>query len=115
MAENGWKTAEQDCLESFIDNDVKTAIITTADGTFARVTAEGLDEVSRSIDIDKALTLLNDDQIDAVASVSISLSAIDAAIKTGLIPEALAEQFIVTKQTKPSVRVTFNVKNVDVK
>lgn len=115
FADNGWKEAEQDCLESFIDNGVKTAIIEMADGTLTRVTAEGLAEVSRSIDMEKALALLNDEQIKAVATLAISLSAVDAAVKTGIIPAALAEQFIGTKQTKPSVRVTFNVKSVDSK
>lgn len=115
FADNGWKEAEQDCLESFIDNGVKTAVVEMPDGTLTRVTAEGLNEVSRSIDMDKALALLNDEQIKAVATLAISLSAVDAAVKTGIIPAALAEQFIGTKQTKPSVRVTFNVKNVDAK
>lgn len=114
-ADSAWKTVEEDTLATFIDNDTKTVIVEEADGTFTRVTAEGLDETSRSIDMDAALALLNDEQIKAVATLAISLSAIDAAVQTGIIPAALAAQFIKTKQTKPSVRVTYNTKNVEVK
>lgn len=114
-ADNAWKAVEEDTLAVFIDNDTKSVIVAEEDGTFTRVTAEGLDEVSRSIDMDAALALLNEEQIKAVATLAISLSAIDAAVKTGIIPAALAEQIIKTKQTKPSVRVTFNAKNVEVK
>lgn len=111
--DNAWKGVEQDTLSTFIDYGIKTAIVAEEDGTFTRVTAEGLDEISRSIDVEAALSLLNDEQITAIATMTISLAAVDAAITTGLIPAALAEQFIKIKQTKPSLRVTFNAKNVE--
>lgn len=115
QAENAWRTVEDDTLAVFIAHGAKTVIVPEADGTFTRVTAEGLEEMSRSIDMDAAFALLSDEQIKAVATLAISLSALDAAVTTGVIPAALAEQIIKTKKTKASIRVTFNAKNEEVK
>lgn len=114
-ADSAWRTVEADTLAVFAANETKTFVITEDDGTFTRVTAEGLEEVTRSVDVDAALSLLTDEQIKAVASLAISLSSIDAAIKTGVIPAALADKFITTKKTKPSLRITFGAKNAEVK
>lgn len=109
-ADKAWKDAESDTLEAFIDAEVSTMLIPNEDGTVDRVTAEGMDEVRRTVDMDAALSLLNAAQLAAVVSQAIAVGAIDAAVKAGVIPEALAAQVIKTKQVKPSIKVTFNAK-----
>lgn len=109
-ADKAWREAESDTLEAFIDSGITTLSLLNDEGGIDRVTAEGMDEVRRTVDVDAALALLNADQLAAVVSQAIAVGAIDAAVTTGVIPAALAEQIIKVKQVKPSIRVTFNAK-----
>jgi len=109
-ADKAWKMAEGDALEVFIDLGITTVAVPNDDGGIDRVTAEGLDEVRRTVNLEAALSLLNASQLAAVVSQAISISAIDAAVDAGVIPPALAEQIINVKQVKPSIKVTFNAR-----
>lgn len=109
-ADKAWREAESDTLEAFIDSGITTLSLLNDEGGIDRVTAEGMEEVRRTVDVDAALALLNADQLAAVVSQAIAVGAIDAAVTTGVIPAALAEQIIKVKQVKPSIRVTFNAK-----
>jgi hypothetical protein len=109
-ADKAWKMAEGDALEVFIDSGITTVAVPNDDGGIDRVTAEGLDEVRRTVNLEAALSLLNASQLAAVVSQAISISAIDAAVDAGVIPPALAEQIINVKQVKPSIKVTFNAR-----
>lgn len=109
-ADKAWKEAEADTLDAFIGAEITTMLVPNEDGGVDRVTAEGMDEVRRSVDVEAAMTLLNADQLAAVVSQAIAVGAIDAAVKAGVIPEALAAQIVKAKQVKPSLKVTFNAK-----
>ena len=109
-AEGAWKDAETETLAAFIDESITTLTIPNRTGGIDRVTAEGLTEVRRTVDMEQALALLNADQLAGVVSNAIAISAIDAAVATGLIPQAVAAQIIKTKQVKPSIKITFNAK-----
>lgn len=105
-----WDEAEQDCIMTFIDNDMTSITLVEDDGTFTRVTVKGMDETRQSVDVDKAAALLTPEQFAMITKSAIDTAALKAAIECGAIPQALAAQFIDHKQVKPSVRVTYNAK-----
>lgn len=109
-ADKAWKDAEADALDAFIGAEVTTLTIPNDEGGIDRITAEGMDEVRRSVNMDAALSLLNSSQLEAIVTQAIAVGAIDAAVKAGVIPQAVADQIITIKQVKPSLRVTFNAK-----
>lgn len=109
-ADKAWKNAEADALEAFIDAEITSVTIPNGDGGVDRVTAEGLNEVRRTVNMEAAMNLLNSAQLAAVISQAISVGAIDAAVEAGVIPAALAEQILTIKQVKPSIKVTFNAR-----
>ena len=109
-ANKAWKDAEADALDAFIGYEVTTLTVPNAAGGIDRITAEGMDEVRRSVNMDAALSLLNASQLAAIVTQAIAVGAIDAAVAAGFIHAAVAAQIITTKQVKPSLKVTFNAK-----
>jgi hypothetical protein len=101
-AEAAYAAAEADAILAMIDAGVAT--LTLADGT--KVTAEGLDEVRRTIDIATLADLVTATTFDAVTERKVSLKAFDAARLTGDITIDVEAQVTTVKAVKPSLRVT---------
>lgn len=101
-AEAAYAEAETAALLAMIDAGVTT--LTLADGT--KVTAEGMDEVRRTINIETLAGLIPATVLDEVTERKVNLKAFDAARLAGAITIDVEAQVTTTKAVKPSLRVT---------
>lgn len=101
-AEAAYAAIEEDLVMAFIDAGATT--LTLADGT--KVTAEGMDEVRRTINLTTLADLVSATTFDKVTERKISLKAFDAARLAGDITIDVEAQVTTTKAVKPSLRIT---------
>jgi len=101
-AEAAYAEAEADALAAMVAAGMTT--LTLPDGT--KVTAEGLDEVRRTIDIAALADLVTATTFDAVTERKVSLKAFDAARTLGDITIDVEAKVTTVKPVKPSLRVT---------